>query len=317
MKVSIIVPIFNASATLKRMFESIKNQSWKDYELLLIDDGSTDDSLKLCNIYAEKDKRVKVYHQQNLGPSAARNRGLKEITGDFLMYVDADDVLHSDALEILIKRMEQTEADVCIFAWNFVSEDGTDIRPYIFKKSELINDTEELYKQILWGNYRCGGGNPWNKIWRVRSFDKYGGFRTFNESVMIYEDMLWTLQSLEFVKRIIFETKQLYDYYILSTSISRKGDCVKRKELFYRGAKTVCDYVCKNHKSATLEARKFFRKHLCSYLYNKQKNKVPISEEEKKDLQSFSIFPMEKDQFKFWIRFIYVRVTETFMGDIG
>lgn len=305
-KVSIITPVYNAEHTLERTLESIINQTWNDYELVLIDDGSTDNSLAICKKYANKDRRIKVIAQGNQGPSSARNCGLKIMTGEYLMCVDADDVLHVDAIEKLIKKMERTGADVCIFSWNEIN--GGEIKPYVFHYSEMVNEKEKLCVQILKGNYRSGGGNPWNKIWRLKAFSGDNSLALFDESIRIYEDMLWTLQNLYRVKKIVFEEEQLYDYYILDSSISRKGNSLERRKEFYYGAKRVYEYVYKHNRTLETEAKLWFRNRMRKYVKIKQEMKQDLTTEERIDLKKFPILPMRGDKPKEWLAFLIQRV---------
>lgn len=112
MKISVIVPVYRAENFLRRCIDSILTQTFSNIELLLIDDGSPDRSGEICDEYAEKDNRVRVIHKKNGGVSSARNMGLDHLTGDFFMFVDADDYLSLDALEKLAAKQKETTADI-------------------------------------------------------------------------------------------------------------------------------------------------------------------------------------------------------------
>lgn len=309
--VSMIIPVYNAEKTLKRTLESIVRQTYVDFEAILINDGSADNSLCLCEQYAEKDGRFKVISQENAGPSSARNRGIRSATGKYLLCVDADDVLHENAIQVLVKDMEETAVDVCIFSWNTIYEDGRTIK-HVFEEDELTDDLEKVCKKILGGNYKCGGGNPWNKIWRLKSDNNDDGIVLFNESIRIYEDMLWTLQNLERADSIFFEEQSLYDYYILSGSISRGSDILETKKECFRGAQEIYDYVSLNHKSVMMPAKLWLRNRLSVYLRYKKKFGEVITDYEKQLLKSFQLFPMEGDQKKAWFIYMYMRILVTF-----
>ena len=103
-KISIIVPVYNAEKYLRQCMDSILNQSFQDFELLLIDDGSKDDSGIICDEYAKKDKRISVWHQENQGVSVARNVGLEHAQGEWIYFPDSDDIVVENALEIMMKR---------------------------------------------------------------------------------------------------------------------------------------------------------------------------------------------------------------------
>ena len=112
MQLSIIVPVYNVENTLSRCLDSILRQTFKDYELLLIDDGSTDKSGLICDEYADKDKRIRVFHKINGGASSARNVGLDNAQGKYIGFVDSDDWVVADMYEYLIARLESTKSDV-------------------------------------------------------------------------------------------------------------------------------------------------------------------------------------------------------------
>lgn len=112
MKISIIVPVYNTEPYLPRCLDSILNQSFTDFELLLIDDGSRDNSGVICDAYAEKDSRIRVFHKENSGVSSARNLGLNMAEGEWMFFVDSDDWLELNAIELLMDKQIETGADI-------------------------------------------------------------------------------------------------------------------------------------------------------------------------------------------------------------
>ena len=110
--ISVIVPVYNVEPYLRKCLDSIVNQTYRDFEILIIDDGSTDGSGRICDEYAEKDSRIKVFHTENRGLSCARNLGLAEAKGEWIGFVDSDDWIEPDMYEVLIRRAEETGADV-------------------------------------------------------------------------------------------------------------------------------------------------------------------------------------------------------------
>ena len=113
-KVSIIVPVYKAEAYLHRCVDSILAQTFTDFELLLIDDGSPDRSGEICDEYAQKDSRIRVIHKENGGVSSARQRGLDEAVGEYTIHVDSDDWVEPNMLEELYKKAKQDDADIVI-----------------------------------------------------------------------------------------------------------------------------------------------------------------------------------------------------------
>ena len=123
MKVSIIIPVYNVQKYLQRSIESAARQTYKDLEIILIDDGSTDGSEKYCDLWADRDDRIKVVHKTNGGLSSARNIGYNYVTGDYILYLDSDDYLSTDFVSKSIKMCETTNSDIAIMQMLYVSED--------------------------------------------------------------------------------------------------------------------------------------------------------------------------------------------------
>ena len=121
-KVSIIVPVYNVDKYIRNTLESILKQDYQNKEIIIIDDGSTDKSLEICNNILYERKNVKIIHQNNLGVSVARNKGLENATGDYIMFVDADDILERDMISTLVKIMDGKNADIAM-AGLTISED--------------------------------------------------------------------------------------------------------------------------------------------------------------------------------------------------
>lgn len=122
MKVSIIVPVYKVENYLNACVESIINQTYQDLEIILVDDGSPDNCPKMCDDWAKKDKRIKVIHKENGGLSSARNSGIEMSTGDFLMFVDSDDSINPQIIEILVKIQQDTLSDIAMCSWKKVQD---------------------------------------------------------------------------------------------------------------------------------------------------------------------------------------------------
>ena len=123
--VSVIVPVYNTGPYLPRCIESIIRQNYEKIELLLIDDGSTDNSLEICRKYMQIDNRIKVIHQENGGVCLARNRGLREMRGDYFMFVDSDDAIETYIIEDAVRCFSRHPcADMVVFGWKKIFENG-------------------------------------------------------------------------------------------------------------------------------------------------------------------------------------------------
>ena len=134
-KISVVVPIFNVELYLNRCIESILAQLYLNLEVLLIDDGSTDNSLLICREYEKKDARVKVYTQQNKGVSEARNLGIQHATGEFITFVDPDDWIEPRMYESMLNRIKMDNSDICLCDYAVIKNN---------KKIERTLNLEEL-----------------------------------------------------------------------------------------------------------------------------------------------------------------------------
>lgn len=207
-KVSMIVPIYNSASTLSRCVKSILSQSYKNLEVILVNDGSTDGSLEICEKFRQKDARVIVINKKNAGVSAARNTGLSIATGEFIQFVDADDYINFDMTQCLVENLEKNNADFVICGYNRVSGGG------FIKKSpdnfcsdnlfEFKNCFESLYKGAFFNA-------PWNKLYRK---DKIKTL--FAENLTIGEDLLFNLSYASNCDKILVINDALYNYDVSS-----------------------------------------------------------------------------------------------------
>lgn len=175
--ISVIVPVYNVEQYLQRCLDSIVGQACADLEILLIDDGSTDGSGQICDEYAAKDDRIRVFHTENGGVSAARNLGLDEAKGEWIGFVDSDDWIEADMYECLLKRAEETGADVveCGIYLDYPNNTIEDTRAQfgatgteairLLLKDKLVNMVwNKLYKNICFSSIRFPVGRAYEDI---------------------------------------------------------------------------------------------------------------------------------------------------------
>ena len=158
--ISIIIPAYNVSDYLPRCLDSVLIQSYTDFEVIIIDDGSTDNTPQICDEYAERDKRVRVLHKENEGVAAARNAGLDMVVGEYIMFVDADDWIHEDALRIMYDRIVADHSDLAIGRHVDVFSDGavSDL-PYKWIQDDVLTPSKifemigknKRFATALWG----------------------------------------------------------------------------------------------------------------------------------------------------------------------
>ena len=199
-KISVIVPVYNGSKYLSVMVDSILAQTYRDFELLLIDDGSTDGSSNIIDDYAKKDDRVKAFHKSNGGLSSARNYGLDNACGKYIVFADCDDYMYPDNLEVMYNEIQGFDLLVCNYAQGYRSEFEQIKRNAIIRSRAFAENIEELSKNILeidvWYMAMC-----WNKMY-LRSCIEDNNLRFRN---IKSEDEVWSYEFLNYansVKRI-------------------------------------------------------------------------------------------------------------------
>ena len=201
--ISVIIPIYNCERYLNNCIQSVVNQSYKQIEIILVDDGSTDNSGNICDEWKLKDDRVKVYHKNNGGVSSARNMGLDKAKGAYVIFIDADDYCHKELIEKLKNSLEDNNSDlsVCAFFYDY----GDRIVP------SLSNDLpENMNRKVFFDNiikpYYCG--YPWNKMFRKKLI---GNLR-FDETKIICEDFLFLCKYIINCNNISYLKENLYYY---------------------------------------------------------------------------------------------------------
>ena len=193
MKISIIIPVYNGGGTLKYCLDSIKNQTYLDFEVLLVDDGSTDDSASICKSYTETDTRFKYFWKQNGGQIEARNFGIDHACGEFITFVDQDDLLHSDMYKILVKDAENNNAMVASIGYIKDFRDYKVINNSLNDKYEnttleIFTSSDDALKAIT-REINPMAGMVWNKIYS-RSIV---GSLKFNLEAPLVDDAEFTL----------------------------------------------------------------------------------------------------------------------------
>ena len=208
--ISVITPVYNSKKYLNQSISSILNQSYSDFELLLIDDGSTDGSSAVCDEYAEKDGRIRVIHQKNQGQATARNRALDIAKGEYIAFVDSDDYIHPKMLEVLVNALEKSGADIAVCG----HARGTDA-DYQWKS---VNDQYELYsgKSFLRDSVLNKKGKHW-LLW-----DKVYKRSCFNNVRLpegrIYEDNAAVYKLLYNADKVAVTDDVLYYYFTNESS---------------------------------------------------------------------------------------------------
>lgn len=227
--VSIIVPIYNASIYIANGYANILAQTYSDWELIFVNDGSRDDSAARLEDFAAKDCRISIIHQTNAGPGEARNAGLRIAKGKWIFFFDIDDQISPNLLQYCVERAEEHDVDLVNFgfdAYDKVQEEHTcsEFTACIMHTNQEIGEHwPSIMRQSVIGN-----GFPWNKIYR-RSFLVENNLWFGTERIM--EDELFNLRLLRVAKSMVVVNKILYTYYCNNTGNSRQQFIINRFEI--------------------------------------------------------------------------------------
>ena len=222
-KISVIIPAYNAEKFLRRCVDSVLNQTYINIEIIIINDGSVDNTLDVCNDMALKDSRIKVYSQKNSGPSSARNYGLREATGEWIMFVDADDTVSNTICEDLLKAVKENCAEMsfCNLV-NYFSSTEEFFLPFtgdnrIFENNDkrqleyrLVSLLSETGDALL-----CLSGPVCKLLKRESIKDLY-----FPEDIDLGEDVCFVLDVIRNVERIVYINQFYYNRFVTDNSMS-------------------------------------------------------------------------------------------------
>lgn len=224
-KVSIVVAIWNSQTYLAQCVDSMLNQTFSDFELILVDDGSTDKTSKICDKYQKSDKRVRVIHQKNGGQTNARQNGLKIAKGDYVLIFDSDDWLELNALEVMVEAAEKNDADIVTFNgyFNYTNHQCPVRQPVksgFFDKEGL---KEYIYPTMIFsGRFFYFGifAAMWNKLFRRELIT--ANLMSINPKVKVFEDGLATFPAFLDAERVcVLGDEFLYHYRDNAPSITR------------------------------------------------------------------------------------------------
>lgn len=226
--ISIIVPIYNVEKYLKRCIDSILNQTFKEFELILINDGSTDNCGKICDTYKSKDKRIRVIHQKNAGLSSARNVGLYLAKGKYIAFVDSDDYINKNMYEILYSNLIKTDSDISICNFEYIYDNISCRINQSIDNCEYFtfNNIEALNK--LYSENNISIVVAWNKLYKKGLFEnlRYTEGRIHEDEFIIHELLYKS-------KRIVYTNVKLYYYLKRQGSITQCDFNLKKLDAVY------------------------------------------------------------------------------------
>lgn len=227
-KISVVIPVYNAVKYLRECLDSICTQSFSDWEIVAVDDGSTDESPAILDEYAARDGRVRVIHKANEGVSAARNDGLSAAVGEYVLFVDSDDWVESGALQMYSDEASKVNADVVVtdyWTWN---ENGDEEEHRFFAQDFVANEKsiiQDLQRTVLYRGYSpypsasCGYmfSALWSKLIRRQLLVENN--IQFSRTLKLYEDGLVALQVFRFSKVVCYKRVPTYHYRVLNNSL--------------------------------------------------------------------------------------------------
>jgi glycosyltransferase involved in cell wall biosynthesis len=234
-KISIIIPVYNVEEYLPRCIDSLRNQSFQNLEIILVDDGSPDNSGKICDEYALKDARIKVIHKENGRAYDARNKGLDMATGDFIGFMDSDDFIHPEMYQSLYDLLIKYDTDIAQCC--FIKVQSGEIIPPIPDNSPQVYSNEEALAQ-LYSDASIEFSVIWNKIYKKELVQNVRFKKAF-----IHDDEFFTYKLLYAASKVVAVESQFYYYYqspnsmIRSTFSDRKmeyAEAMEERLTFFR-----------------------------------------------------------------------------------
>ena len=212
---SVIIPVYNAEKYLSQCLNSVINQNLQDIEIICVNDGSEDNSLGILNHYSKLDKRIKIINQENRGIGVSRNIALNQALGDYVLFVDSDDFLNENVLEILYSNAISNDSDLVMFKFNLYDDTENRFVEVGFQLDNLFGNKDyenfifsykHIKKYVLNSSFAA-----WSKLYKKKFLDKFN--LSFQEGIF-YEDVLFHVESLVYASSISFLPHSIYNYRI-------------------------------------------------------------------------------------------------------
>lgn len=226
-KISIVVPVYKVEDYLDRCIVSLTNQTYKNIEIILVDDGSPDNCPTMCDDWASKDSRIKVVHKVNGGLGYARNSGLEVATGQFVMFVDSDDYIDIGTCEILVNILQKTSADICVFDnikdYNGkISKDNLIREQEVYENQDIINVflPKSIARDEKASAFSYIGMSACRAIYKL-SMIKNNNINFYSEREFLNEDLLFRIDVCKHIKKAVMLPEHLYYYCYNGESLSR------------------------------------------------------------------------------------------------
>lgn len=187
--ISVIIPVYNVERYLRQCVDSVINQTYRNLQIILVNDGSTDSCGRICKEYEEKDQRILTVHQENQGLSAARNTGLKYAEGSYILFLDSDDYIEKTTCETLLNDAHETESDMVVGAIQTVDEDGTVLsdNKKVLAEKRTVLDQHAAMRELMWEHQIKGFA--WGKLYKKELLDgiQFPVGRAFEDRFTVYQ----------------------------------------------------------------------------------------------------------------------------------
>ncbi len=242
--VSVVIPVYNVEKYLDRCICSVVDQTYRNTEIILVDDGSNDKSPEICDSWAQRDGRIKVIHKQNAGAGMARNTGIDNAEGEFILFVDSDDYVDLSTVSKCVETLQKDKSDIVMFGRVEAKKNGeTSIKPICTDKFYFENKavTEDILSG-LFINEKGFGVGVCGKMFRF-SVIKDNGIRFHSERELLSEDACFLVELFEYIKSVSLLPENFYYYYQNENSFSRtyKKDMQKMNDNFLAYCMQACE----------------------------------------------------------------------------
>lgn len=234
--ISIVIPIYNVEKYIKKCVDSVLNQTYRNLEIILVDDGSPDSCPLICDEYACLDNRVKVIHKENGGLSDARNAGIKIATGEAISFVDSDDWIESDMFEKMYMRLCRDNSDIVSCGIKWVYDNGATVNNVTVSENCVLEKEDAMKELLIDGKLKqisCG------KLYRTELVKKIPF-----EKGKYHEDVFWSYQIIGLAEKVSVMTESFYNYFQRSNSIMGESYSEKRLDAL-DAMKLRCEYIQK------------------------------------------------------------------------
>ena len=275
-KISVIVPIYNVEKHLEKCISSLLDQSFTDFELILVNDGSPDNCGKICDKFKEKDSRITVLHLENGGVCRARNKGMELATGDFYVFVDSDDWVEKDYLKDFADYIEDDET-LIIQDCNRDNDEKSETHFFGFQNKSFVLK-EDFGKLFHENAHYVPGGYPWNKLYSAKIIKENN--LQFDPAIKLADDEKWNFEYLVHIKKLKFVENANYHYIYNPGSISNQARPFERELTRFAFKAKFFDFALKNYqlseadkKKVTAEVERHFRINILDRIYKKEVSK--------------------------------------------